>query len=94
MMVFSFSVCPCQGDRAIKALKENKRDQEIYYTMTVSDARTKDSGNYACSITDIMSNESQTKELTITVYGKDYKLKVSNIVFINILIVCITVALL
>lgn len=55
-------------------LKENKRDQEIYYTLTVSEARIKDSGNYACSITDIMSNESQTKELTITVYGTDYKL--------------------
>lgn len=33
------------------------------------DARTKDSGTYACSISDIMSNESQIKELTITVYG-------------------------
>lgn len=55
-------------------LKENKKDQEIYYTLTVPDARTKDSGNYACSVTDVMSNESQTKELTITVYGTDYLL--------------------
>lgn len=65
-------VCLCQANRATTTLKENKKDQEIYYTLTVPDARTKDSGNYACSITDIMSNESQTKELTITVYGTDY----------------------
>ncbi|KAB5539700.1 hypothetical protein PHYPO_G00092030 [Pangasianodon hypophthalmus] len=60
------------ADRAKMTLKENKKDQEIYYTLTVSDARTKDSGNYACSITDIMSNESQTKELTITVYEREF----------------------
>lgn len=70
----TLSVCLCQADRAKMSLKENKKDQEIYYTLTVSDARTKDSGNYACSITDIMSNEGQTKELTITVYGTNDKL--------------------
>ncbi|KAG7316741.1 hypothetical protein KOW79_020282 [Hemibagrus wyckioides] len=60
------------ANRATTTLKENKKDQEIYYTLTVPDARTKDSGNYACSITDIMSNESQTKELTITVYEMEF----------------------
>ncbi|MCJ8743547.1 hypothetical protein PDJAM_G00095280 [Pangasius djambal] len=60
------------AERAKMTLKENKKDQEIYYTLTVSDARAKDSGNYACSITDIMSNESQTKELTITVYETEF----------------------
>ncbi|KAI5090427.1 platelet-derived growth factor receptor alpha [Silurus meridionalis] len=60
------------ADRAKTTLKENKKDQEIYYTLTVSDARTKDSGNYACSITDIMSNESQTKEISIIVYEMEF----------------------
>uniref|UniRef100_A0A673XGF8 Platelet-derived growth factor receptor alpha n=1 Tax=Salmo trutta TaxID=8032 RepID=A0A673XGF8_SALTR len=36
---------------------ENKRDQEIQYIMTVPQASAKDSGIYACSITDIISNE-------------------------------------
>ncbi|KAM9435321.1 platelet-derived growth factor receptor alpha isoform 1-T4 [Clarias gariepinus] len=50
-------------------LKEIKKDVvEIYYTLTLPNAKTKDSGHYACSITDITSNESQTKELNITVY--------------------------
>uniref|UniRef100_A0A8C1IHP6 Platelet-derived growth factor receptor alpha n=1 Tax=Cyprinus carpio TaxID=7962 RepID=A0A8C1IHP6_CYPCA len=52
-------------------VKENKRDLEIHYTLTVTNASPKDSGVYACSITDIMSNESQTKQLTITVYGTE-----------------------
>lgn len=57
-------------------LKEIKKDVvEIYYTLTLPNAKTKDSGHYACSITDITSNESQTKELNITVYGTNYKLE-------------------
>lgn len=55
----------------MKTVKENKRDLEIHYTLTVANASPKDSGVYACSITDIMSNESQTKQLTITVYGRE-----------------------
>ncbi len=35
----------------------------------MSNASPKDSGVYACSITDVKSNESQTKQLSITVYG-------------------------
>lgn len=58
--------------RGVKTVKENKRDQEIYYTLTVPDATTKDSGVYTCSITDIMSSESQTIELTIAVYEKEF----------------------
>uniref|UniRef100_A0A8C1DYB8 Platelet-derived growth factor receptor alpha n=1 Tax=Cyprinus carpio carpio TaxID=630221 RepID=A0A8C1DYB8_CYPCA len=53
-------------------VKENKRDLEIHYTLTVTNASPKDSGVYACSITDIMSNESQTKQLTITVYESEF----------------------
>uniref|UniRef100_A0A8C1ZDK4 Platelet-derived growth factor receptor alpha n=1 Tax=Cyprinus carpio TaxID=7962 RepID=A0A8C1ZDK4_CYPCA len=52
----------------VKTVKENKRDLEIHYTLTVTNASSKDSGVYACSITDVKSNESQTKQLTITVY--------------------------
>lgn len=61
--------CVCQVNRGLKSVHENKRDQEIQYIMTVPQASAKDSGIYACSITDIISNESQTKELAITVYG-------------------------
>lgn len=58
-----------QANRAIKTVHENKRDQEILYTLTIPHASVKDSGIYACSITDIISNENQTKQLAITVYG-------------------------
>uniref|UniRef100_A0A8C1IHG4 Platelet-derived growth factor receptor alpha n=1 Tax=Cyprinus carpio TaxID=7962 RepID=A0A8C1IHG4_CYPCA len=60
------------ADRGVKTVKENKRDLEIHYTLTVTNASPKDSGVYACSITDIMSNESQTKQLTITVYESEF----------------------
>uniref|UniRef100_A0A673XGP0 Platelet-derived growth factor receptor alpha n=1 Tax=Salmo trutta TaxID=8032 RepID=A0A673XGP0_SALTR len=59
-------------NRGLKSVSENKRDQEIQYIMTVPQASAKDSGIYACSITDIISNESQTKELAITVYGTPF----------------------
>lgn len=58
-----------QGNRAIKTVHENKRDQEILYTLTIPQASTKDSGVYSCSITDIISNESQTKQLAVRVFG-------------------------
>ncbi|XP_016427418.1 platelet-derived growth factor receptor alpha-like [Sinocyclocheilus rhinocerous] len=58
--------------RGVKTVKENKRDLEIHYTLTVTNASPKDSGVYACSITDVKSNESQTKQLTITVYGHEF----------------------
>ncbi|XP_051501293.1 platelet-derived growth factor receptor alpha isoform X2 [Myxocyprinus asiaticus] len=60
------------ANRGIKTVKENKKDLEIYYTLKVSNASPKDSGIYACSITDIMSNESQTKQLNITVYDREF----------------------
>lgn len=50
-------------------MHENKRDHEILYTLTIPRASSKDSGIYSCSITDIMSNDSQTKQLMIHVYG-------------------------
>ncbi|KAM7410383.1 hypothetical protein PAMA_001701 [Pampus argenteus] len=60
------------ANHAIKTVQENKRDQEIVYTLTIPQASAKDSGIYACSITDIISNESQTKELAITVYESEF----------------------
>ncbi|KAM9796349.1 platelet-derived growth factor receptor alpha [Syngnathus typhle] len=60
------------ANRATKTVEENKRDQEILYTLTIPQASAKDSGIYACSITDIMSNESQTKQLAITVYEREF----------------------
>uniref|UniRef100_A0A8C5DXZ9 receptor protein-tyrosine kinase n=1 Tax=Gouania willdenowi TaxID=441366 RepID=A0A8C5DXZ9_GOUWI len=56
------------ANRAVKTVHENKRDQEILYTLTIPQASTKDSGIYSCSITDIMTNESQTKQLAIQVF--------------------------
>ncbi|XP_062858175.1 platelet-derived growth factor receptor alpha isoform X2 [Trichomycterus rosablanca] len=58
--------------RGVHTLKENKRDQEIRYTLTVSDATVKDSGIYVCSITDVISQDYQLKELNITVYEKGF----------------------
>lgn len=58
-----------QANRAIKTVHENKRDQEILYTLTIPQASTKDSGIYSCSITDIITNDSQTKQLAIRVFG-------------------------
>uniref|UniRef100_A0A8D0D4Q9 receptor protein-tyrosine kinase n=1 Tax=Sander lucioperca TaxID=283035 RepID=A0A8D0D4Q9_SANLU len=37
----------------------------ILYTLTIPQASTKDSGIYSCSITDIISNEDQTKEIAV-----------------------------
>ncbi|KAK2835866.1 hypothetical protein Q5P01_016350 [Channa striata] len=61
-----------QANRASKTVHENKRDQEILYTLTIPQASTKDSGIYSCSITDIISNESQTKELAIRVFAGEF----------------------
>ncbi|XP_051951302.1 platelet-derived growth factor receptor alpha [Xyrauchen texanus] len=60
------------ANRGVKTVKENKKDLEIFYTLKLSNASAKDSGIYTCSITDIMSNESQTKQLTITVYDHEF----------------------
>lgn len=60
------------ANRAIKTVHENKRDQEILYTLTIPQASTKDSGIYSCSITDIITNDSQTKELAIQVYASEF----------------------
>lgn len=58
-----------QANRAIKTVHENKKDQEILYTLTVSQASVKDTGIYSCSITDVVTNMSQTKQIAIRVYG-------------------------
>ncbi|KAF1386141.1 hypothetical protein PFLUV_G00115080 [Perca fluviatilis] len=57
------------ANRAIKTVHENKRAQEILYTLTIPQASTKDSGIYSCSITDVISNEDQTKELAVQVFA-------------------------
>lgn len=58
-----------QASRAVKTVHENKKDQEILYTLTVPQASVKDTGIYSCSITDIITNKSQTKQIAIRVYG-------------------------
>ncbi|XP_032381838.1 platelet-derived growth factor receptor alpha [Etheostoma spectabile] len=60
------------ANRAIKTVHENKRAQEILYTLTIPQASTKDSGIYSCSITDIISNEDQTKELAVQVFASAF----------------------
>uniref|UniRef100_A0A674MIP8 Platelet-derived growth factor receptor alpha n=1 Tax=Takifugu rubripes TaxID=31033 RepID=A0A674MIP8_TAKRU len=52
----------CCANRAIKTVHENKKDQEILYTLTVPQASVKDTGIYSCSITDVVTNMSQTNE--------------------------------
>lgn len=60
------------AERGTKFVVENTLKREIYYTLTIPRASTKDSGLYTCSITDIASNQSQTKELLITVYAAPF----------------------
>uniref|UniRef100_A0AAY4DVT0 receptor protein-tyrosine kinase n=1 Tax=Denticeps clupeoides TaxID=299321 RepID=A0AAY4DVT0_9TELE len=61
-----------QAGRGVKEVKENRKDMTINYTLTVADVSVKDSGVYACTITAIETNESQTKELTVTVYESPF----------------------
>ncbi|KAG7513222.1 hypothetical protein JOB18_002009 [Solea senegalensis] len=60
------------ANRGVKTVHENKRTQEILYTLTIPQATTKDSGIYSCSITDIISNDSQTKEQAIKVFASEF----------------------
>ncbi|XP_016886800.1 platelet-derived growth factor receptor alpha isoform X3 [Cynoglossus semilaevis] len=60
------------ASRGVKTVRENKRNHEILYTLTIAQATTKDSGIYSCSITDVISNESQTKELVIRVFAGEF----------------------
>lgn len=61
-----------QANRGTKTVRENKKDQEILYTLTIPQASVKDSGSYSCSIVDIANNEIQTKEQEIQVFGTCY----------------------
>ncbi|XP_030228589.1 platelet-derived growth factor receptor alpha isoform X2 [Gadus morhua] len=60
------------AERGIKFVVENTLKREIYYTLTIRQASIKDSGLYACSITDIINNLSHTKEQIITVYAAPF----------------------
>ncbi|XP_033476966.1 platelet-derived growth factor receptor alpha [Epinephelus lanceolatus] len=60
------------SNRAFKTVHDNKRDREILYTLTIPQASTKDSGIYSCSITDIISEEHQTKQLAIEVFASEF----------------------
>ncbi|XP_072568564.1 platelet-derived growth factor receptor alpha [Paramormyrops kingsleyae] len=60
------------GSRGVKTVRESKASQEINYTLTISQATTKDSGLYECSITDIMTTITRTKKVEITVYERDF----------------------
>lgn len=59
-------------NRGVKTVQENKREQEIRYTLTIPHASAKDGGIYSCSITDIISNESQTKEIAVRVFDGEF----------------------
>ncbi|KAL4635447.1 platelet-derived growth factor receptor alpha [Arapaima gigas] len=60
------------ANRGEKAVKENKKKREIQYTLTIPQAQVKDSGLYQCDISDIDSEMSITRKVTITVYEKDF----------------------
>uniref|UniRef100_A0A1A8UQB2 Platelet-derived growth factor receptor alpha n=1 Tax=Nothobranchius furzeri TaxID=105023 RepID=A0A1A8UQB2_NOTFU len=59
------------ANRGSKTVKENRKAQEILYTLTIPQASTKDSGVYSCSLTDIVSTKSQTKEVNIQVFASE-----------------------
>ncbi|XP_029005049.1 platelet-derived growth factor receptor alpha isoform X3 [Betta splendens] len=60
------------ANRGIIKVAENRKERKILYTLTISQASTKDSGIYSCSITDVSTNESQTKELAIRVFAGEF----------------------
>ncbi|XP_004084821.1 platelet-derived growth factor receptor alpha [Oryzias latipes] len=60
------------ANRGTKTVRENKKDQEILYTLTIPQASVKDSGSYSCSIVDIANNEIQTKEQEIQVFAGEF----------------------
>ncbi|MGH0125397.1 UNVERIFIED_CONTAM: hypothetical protein FKN15_028333 [Acipenser sinensis] len=60
------------ANRGLKTVKENKKDVEIRYTLSIPQASVKDSGLYECSITHVMSDEIQVKKIIITVYEKGF----------------------
>uniref|UniRef100_A0A8C6UJD5 Platelet-derived growth factor receptor alpha n=1 Tax=Neogobius melanostomus TaxID=47308 RepID=A0A8C6UJD5_9GOBI len=60
------------SNRGIKTVKENDRNKEILYTLTIPQATTKDSGLYSCSISDSIGGDSQTKTLTLTVFASEF----------------------
>ncbi|XP_028658062.1 platelet-derived growth factor receptor alpha [Erpetoichthys calabaricus] len=61
-----------QANRGRKTVKENKKDVEISYTLTIPQASVKDSGLYECSITQVMNELTQTRNVSITVYDKGF----------------------
>lgn len=65
MMIFFVS----QANRGSKMVQENKKESKILYTLTIAQASTKDSGTYSCSITDVASRDTETKEIVIQVFG-------------------------
>lgn len=60
------------SNRGVKTVKEDDRNKEILYTLTIAQATTKDSGLYSCSITDVMGGDSQTQTLTLTVFANEF----------------------
>ncbi|XP_040040687.2 platelet-derived growth factor receptor alpha [Gasterosteus aculeatus] len=60
------------ANRGIKAVEDIQKLQEIRYTLTIPQASVKDSGIYSCSITDIVSGESQTKEVAVRVFASEF----------------------
>ncbi|XP_066575984.1 platelet-derived growth factor receptor alpha [Amia ocellicauda] len=60
------------SNRGVKTVKENRKDVEIRYTLTIKEASLKDTGVYECSIMDIMTNQVKMKEVNITVYEKGF----------------------
>lgn len=60
------------SNRGSVAVKENDRNKEILYTLTIPQATTKDSGLYSCSISDSLGGDCQTQTLTITVFASEF----------------------
>ncbi|KAM8873655.1 platelet-derived growth factor receptor alpha isoform 2-T2 [Spinachia spinachia] len=60
------------ANRGIKTVEDNQKLQEIRYTLSIPQASVKDSGIYSCSITDIVSDKTQTKEVAVRVFASEF----------------------
>ncbi|KAL6107560.1 pdgfra [Pungitius sinensis] len=60
------------ANRGVKTVRDIPRLQEIRYNLTIHQVSVKDSGIYSCSITDVVSEESQTKEVAIRVFASEF----------------------
>lgn len=60
------------ANRGSITVQDNRREKNTLYTLTISQASTKDSGTYSCSITAVASSDTETKEIVIQVFAGEF----------------------